>query len=58
MHWYLAYSALRHGIVMSRIHLRQVHLGVAEIPDDPDEMVLHRKTIDAMVDGTYWETLP
>jgi len=58
MHWFLAYAAVRHGVVMSRIHLRQVQLGVAEMPADRDEMVLHRATIHAMVDGSYWETLP
>jgi len=55
--WYFMYSALRHGIVMSRIHIRQVKLGVSEMPADPDEMVMHRDLLAGMIDGTWWPTV-
>jgi aminoglycoside phosphotransferase (APT) family kinase protein len=52
--WFTLYSAMRHGIVMFRIHRRQVQFGEATMPDDPDEMIPHRATIEAMLAGTYW----
>lgn len=49
------YAAVRHGIVMCRVHARRVHFGEAEWPEDPDEPVMHRNLIEKMLDGTYWE---
>lgn len=57
LQWYMLYAALRHGIVMSRVKRRSVHFGEAELPDDPDDFIMHRATIEAMLDGTYWERL-
>lgn len=55
--FYLTYAALRHGIVMSRIHRRRMHFGEAEAPENPDEYVLHHQMLRQLVDGTYdWET--
>jgi aminoglycoside phosphotransferase (APT) family kinase protein len=54
MAWYEVYAALRHGIVMARVHARQVHFGEAEWPADPDDAVLHRPVIEQMLDGSYW----
>jgi aminoglycoside phosphotransferase (APT) family kinase protein len=54
MAWYEVYAALRHGIVMARVHARQVHFGEAEWPDDPDDAILHRPVIEQMLDGSYW----
>jgi hypothetical protein len=33
---------------------RSIHCGEQEAPADPQDLVMHRKTIDALVDGTYW----
>ena len=55
--WFMAYGALRHGIIMFRIARRSIHFGEAERPDDPDDMILHRGTIEAMLDGSYWARL-
>lgn len=55
--WYTMYAALRHGIIMSRIRLRSVYFGEAELPDDPDDLIMHRATLEAMLDGTYWDAL-
>jgi aminoglycoside phosphotransferase (APT) family kinase protein len=52
--FYTAYAALRHAIVMSRVTYRQVHFGEAPLPEDPDDMILHRQTLEAMLVGTYW----
>lgn len=54
MDWYLMYSAVRHGIVFTRISRRMAHFGDQEMPEDPDDAILHRAALEAMVEGTYW----
>ncbi|MCU1351157.1 MAG: aminoglycoside phosphotransferase-like protein [Acidimicrobiales bacterium] len=53
MGWYLTYAAVRHGIVMRRVTERQIAFGEAERPADPDDLIMHRATIEAMLDGTF-----
>jgi len=55
--FHTCYAALQHAIIMLRIQTRAVHFGQAEQPDDPDSMILHRATLEAMLDGTYWQAL-
>jgi aminoglycoside phosphotransferase (APT) family kinase protein len=52
--WFIVYAALRHGIVMTRATRRGVQFGDQEMPDDPDELVMHRRSLQALLDGTYW----
>ncbi len=33
---------------------RAVAFGQADAPADPDDMILHRKTLEEMLDGVYW----
>jgi aminoglycoside phosphotransferase (APT) family kinase protein len=49
--FYELYAALRHGIIMSRIQQRAVHFGEAIRPDDPDDLITHRSTLEAMLAG-------
>ena len=52
------YAALRHAVIMFRVQSPRQWLSVRrELPEDPDEMILHHKTLEAMLDGTYWESL-
>ncbi|MYR06328.1 phosphotransferase [Gordonia sp. SID5947] len=53
--FYITYAALIHAVVMYRIQSRAIHFGQAEDPADPDDMILHRATLEAMLAGTYWE---
>jgi len=54
--FYLVYAALRHGIVMSQIWRRQIHFGEADVPENPDEYVLHHRMLAQLIDETYeWE---
>ena len=55
--FYTCCAAVQHAIIMLRIQTRAVHFGQAEQPDDPDSMILHRATLEAMLDGTYWQAL-
>jgi len=55
LRWYLAYGALRHAIIMSRISQRMVHFGQAEPAEDPDDRIPHRATLEGMLDGSFWD---
>jgi aminoglycoside phosphotransferase (APT) family kinase protein len=55
--FYTAYAALQHAVIMVRIHLRAIAFGQAEQPADPDEMIMHRHSLAAMLDGTYWNSV-
>ena len=55
MDWFLMYAATRHGIVFTRTSRRAAHFGDAPMPDDPDDAIMHRPTLEAMLDGTYWK---
>lgn len=39
---YVVYAALRHALVMARVHDRRVHFGEAAAVDDPDDAIMHR----------------
>ncbi|MFN8036330.1 MAG: phosphotransferase family protein [Acidimicrobiia bacterium] len=54
LEWYANYAAIRHGIVMARVIRRAVHFGEMAAPDEPDDLIFHRGTIDAMIAGAYW----
>ncbi len=56
MDFYLTYAAIRHAIVMARIKRRMIHFGEDQVPDDPDDYVLHRASLDKLLAGTYgWD---
>lgn len=52
--FYTFYAALRHGIVMSRTARRGILFGEATMPQNPDDLVMHRATLEAMMAGEYW----
>jgi aminoglycoside phosphotransferase (APT) family kinase protein len=53
--WHIAYAAMRHGVIMRRVTERSIHFGEAEAPADIDDLIIHRATLEAMLDGSYWE---
>ncbi|HTS97409.1 MAG TPA: phosphotransferase family protein [Streptosporangiaceae bacterium] len=56
MDFYLTYAALRHAIVMARIKRRMIHFGEDQRPDDPDDYVMHRASLEKLLTGTYrWD---
>jgi aminoglycoside phosphotransferase (APT) family kinase protein len=55
LEFYGLYAALRHAVVMSRVARRQVLFGEMEIPEDPDDMIMHRASLEQMLEGTYWQ---
>ncbi|MGW3008369.1 phosphotransferase family protein [Streptomyces sp. NPDC001219] len=54
MDFHTLYAALRHAIVMLRVAYRQVHFGEVPVPDDADALILHRDSLEAMIEGRYW----
>ena len=55
MEFHLVYAALRHAVIMSQVQRRTIAFGDAEMPDDVDELIMHRDTLAEMLDGTYWD---
>ncbi|MFD4457520.1 phosphotransferase family protein [Nocardia sp. NPDC058480] len=54
--FYIIYAALRHAIVMGRIKRRMIHFGEDTVPEDLDDYVMHRLSLEALLDGTYeWD---
>lgn len=52
--FYTAYAALQHAVIMVRIQMRAMAFGLAQMPDDPDDLILHRASLEKMLNGTYW----
>jgi aminoglycoside phosphotransferase (APT) family kinase protein len=55
MDWYGVLAATRYAIVALRTGIRNVHFGQASMPDDVDDLILHRPALQEMLAGTYWE---
>jgi aminoglycoside phosphotransferase (APT) family kinase protein len=55
--WFVAFAAVRHGAIMRRVTERAIYFGEADMPDDVDDLILHRASLRAMLDGSYWERL-
>ncbi len=53
MDFYVVYAALRHAIIMSRVHARAVHFDGATWPAEPEEAIHHRDVLLAMLDGRF-----
>jgi aminoglycoside phosphotransferase (APT) family kinase protein len=52
--WFVAFAAIRHGAIMRRVTERAVYFGEAVMPDDVDDLIIHRATLQGMLDGSYW----
>lgn len=49
LHFYVVYAALRHALVMARVHERRVHFGEAEPVTDPDDAIMHRARLEQLI---------
>ena len=54
MEFYVTYAAIRSAVVMWRTTERQVYFGDTERPPDLDDMITHRRSLERMLDGSYW----
>ncbi|CAB4748726.1 unannotated protein [freshwater metagenome] len=57
MDFYTMYAALRHGVIMSQVQRRAIKFGQAETPEDIDDLIMHRATLEQMLEGAYWERI-
>lgn len=55
MDWFGMLAATRHGVVSLRTGIRGVHFGQSPMPDDVDDLIMHRTTLEQMLEGTYWK---
>ncbi|GED97158.1 phosphotransferase family protein [Gordonia crocea] len=55
MDFYIAYATLYYSIILFRVQCRAVDFGQAPEPADPDDKILNRATLTAMIEGTYWD---
>ncbi len=53
MDFYEVYAALRHAIVMARVHARSVHFNGAAWPSDADDVIYHKEVLDRMLRGDF-----
>ncbi|MGY2117872.1 phosphotransferase family protein [Nocardia gipuzkoensis] len=54
--FYIVYAAVRHAIVMARVKRRMIHFGEDTDTPDRDDYVMHRASLEALLDGTYeWD---
>ncbi|WP_194814502.1 phosphotransferase family protein [Nocardia sp. XZ_19_385] len=54
--FYVVFSALKHAIVMARVKRRMMHFGEDTDTADRDDYVMHRASLEALLDGTYqWD---
>jgi aminoglycoside phosphotransferase (APT) family kinase protein len=49
--FYIVYAALRHALVMARVHTRRVHFGEAVDTGDPDDAIMHRARLTQLLQG-------
>jgi aminoglycoside phosphotransferase (APT) family kinase protein len=55
MDWYGVLAATRYAVVTLRTGIRSVHFGQASLPEDVDELLLHRSALEEMLAGNYWK---
>jgi hypothetical protein len=52
--WFEVFAALRFAIVSIRTSKRGIAYGTMEEPADPDDLIMFRNLLEAMLAGTYW----
>lgn len=52
---YALWNAIRYGMISSRIGRRSAYFAEAPMPDDPDDLIMNRDAIEAMLAGSYWK---
>lgn len=55
MDWFGMLAATRHGVILLRVGMRGVQFGETAMPDDVDDLIIHRTTLEQMLEGTYWK---
>jgi hypothetical protein len=40
---------------MTRATRRSIQFDGGEMPEDPDDLILHRRALQQLMDGVYWD---
>ena len=51
LEWYVVYGSLRFAAIAIRTSLREVSYGNREMPDDPEDLVMHKALLYSQIDG-------
>lgn len=51
LHWFTVYAALRYAVVSVRTTKRGVHFGQQQMPEDLDDLVMHREGVERLLAG-------
>ncbi|MFD4366732.1 phosphotransferase [Rhodococcus sp. NPDC058521] len=54
--YHFTYAALRQATIILRIQTRAIHFGQTSMPEDPDGLIMHRTSLEAMLEGSCWRT--
>lgn len=49
--WYVTYASLRFAAIAIRTSLREVSYGNREMPDDPEDLIMHKSMLYEQIDG-------
>ena len=49
--WYVTYASLRFAAIAIRTSLREVAYGNREMPDDPEDLIMHKSMLYEQIDG-------
>jgi len=49
--WYLVYAELRQALTSIRVSSRAVHFGERAAPDDPQDLIIDRDHLEAVIAG-------
>jgi aminoglycoside phosphotransferase (APT) family kinase protein len=54
LEYYEIFAALRFAIVSLRTSIRAIAYGDMVMPEDPEDLIMHRSLLEAMLDGSYF----
>jgi aminoglycoside phosphotransferase (APT) family kinase protein len=53
--FYATYAAIQWGIVFLRTGQRQAHFTGTSLPDNPDDLLHHRPSMEKLIAGKFWD---
>jgi aminoglycoside phosphotransferase (APT) family kinase protein len=55
LEWFEVFAALRFSIISVRTSTRSIGYGAMSRPADPNDLIMFRPLLEAMLEGTYWQ---
>ena len=54
LEWYEVFAALRFAVISIRLSTRSIGHGMMKSTEDPNDLIMFRALLEAMLEGTYW----